>query len=159
MSRQRKSKTILEFYRRAAAARRFAFASCDPAEKADLLEVARGWQRLSHSHAFKDEMDSTGVVKVSPPPHELVGARPSRLPRPRVRVLELQPGLARSPAFSHAARDLAFASSSVAPVPFVTPRVAGQMEVIDQVHSMSGGSKREPDSRMRPTTLPSAKTS
>jgi hypothetical protein len=60
---------------------------------------------------------------------------------------------------SHAARNLAIASSRVAAVPFVTPRVAGHIEVMDQVHSRSGGSKREPDSRMRPTTLPSARTS
>jgi septation ring formation regulator EzrA len=37
--------------------------------------------------------------------------------------------------------------------------IAGQMDVMDQVHRRSGGSKREPDSRMRPTTLPSASTS
>jgi hypothetical protein len=54
---------------------------------------------------------------------------------------------------------LAIASSRVAVVPFVTPFVAGQIEVIDQVHSKSGGSKREPDSKMRPTTWPSASTS
>jgi hypothetical protein len=47
------------------------------------------------------------------------------------------------------------ASSRVAAVPFVTPFGAGQIEVIDQAHRNSGGSKREPSSRMRPT-LPSA---
>jgi hypothetical protein len=65
MSRQRKSETILEFYRRAAAARRFAAASHDPAERADLLEVARGWQRLSHSHALEAESDSAEVVNAT----------------------------------------------------------------------------------------------
>jgi hypothetical protein len=67
-------------------------------------------------------------------------------------------GLARL-AFSHAALNLCIASSRVAAVPFVAPDLAGQIEVIDQVHSKSRGSKREPDSRMRPTTLPSAMTS
>jgi hypothetical protein len=47
------------------------------------------------------------------------------------------------------------ASSRVAAVPLVTPFGAGQIEVIDQAHRNSGGSKREPSSRMRPT-LPSA---
>jgi hypothetical protein len=64
MSRQRKSETILEFYRRAAA-RRFAADSRDPAERADLLEVARGWQRLSHGDAFEDESHPTEVVSAS----------------------------------------------------------------------------------------------
>lgn len=47
MSNQRKSEAILEFHRRAVAARRFAAACHDPAERADLLEVARRWQMLS----------------------------------------------------------------------------------------------------------------
>jgi hypothetical protein len=38
-------------------------------------------------------------------------------------------------------------------------RDAGTMAVIDHFHRSSGGSKREPDSRMRPITLPSARTS
>jgi hypothetical protein len=53
MSRQRKSETILEFYRRAAAARRFAAIAHDPVERADLLQVARGWERLSHCKRAK----------------------------------------------------------------------------------------------------------
>jgi hypothetical protein len=62
MSRQRKFETILEFYRRAAAARRFAAIAHDPVERADLLEVARGWERLSHIQA---ESDSTEVVNAT----------------------------------------------------------------------------------------------
>ena len=49
-------------------------------------------------------------------------------------------------------------SSSVAAVPCVA-RDAGTIDVIDHVHCRPGGSKREPDSRMRPITLPSASTS
>jgi hypothetical protein len=51
-------------------------------------------------------------------------------------------------AFSLTARDLGFASSSVAAVPFVTPRVAGQMDVMDHAHRSSGGRKGEPSSRI-----------
>jgi hypothetical protein len=40
---------------------------------------------------------------------------------------------------SHASRNLAFASSSVAAVPFVTPGVAGTIAATDQTHRMSGG--------------------
>jgi hypothetical protein len=53
---------------------------------------------------------------------------------------------------------LAIASSRVAAVPCVA-RDAGTMAVIDHFHCSSGGPKRDPDSKMRPTTLPSASTS
>jgi hypothetical protein len=36
---------------------------------------------------------------------------------------------------------------------------AGTIDVIDQNHRSSGGQKREPSSRMRPTTVPPARTS
>ena len=41
--------------------------------------------------------------------------------------------------------------------PFVTPGVPGTMVMIDHLHCNSGEPKREPDSRMRPTTCPSAR--
>jgi hypothetical protein len=41
----------------------------------------------------------------------------------------------------------------------VAPGLAGTIEAIDQSHRSSGGPKREPSSRMLPTTLPSASTS
>jgi hypothetical protein len=42
-------------------------------------------------------------------------------------------------AFSQAARNFAIASSRVAAVPFVTPGVAGTIDVIDHPHRSSGG--------------------
>jgi hypothetical protein len=42
-------------------------------------------------------------------------------------------------AFSHAARNFAIASTRVAAVPFVTPRVAGTVALTDQTHRKSGG--------------------
>jgi hypothetical protein len=51
-------------------------------------------------------------------------------------------------AFSHAARNFAIASSRVAAVPFVTPFLAGQMDVIDHAHRSSDGRKGEPSSRI-----------
>ena len=49
-------------------------------------------------------------------------------------------------AFSHATRNLAIASSRVAAVPFVTPGVAGQIEVTDQNQRNSGAVPAEPSS-------------
>jgi hypothetical protein len=41
-------------------------------------------------------------------------------------------------AFIHASRNFAIASSRVAALPFVTPGVAGTIDVIDQRHRNSG---------------------
>jgi hypothetical protein len=50
MPRALHSGAVGEYYRRAMEARRFAAASRDPDEKADLLEVMEGWLTLAHNY-------------------------------------------------------------------------------------------------------------
>jgi hypothetical protein len=53
MSEKFGSVAILECYRRAAEARRFADDAVNPFEKADFLDIERRWMSLAHSYEFE----------------------------------------------------------------------------------------------------------